>query len=229
MIKCFHSHMRHKMEDSNVQGYCMYENDHRKLDKVAFDGLSKRNQQTVWSEKELVYILGKEFYDYYIRIGVLVEEVDVDNGDAHDDPTSEQHEREVRFCHKIFCEWYAAHYLAEHAARKPDKLSEVHRHMVPKDLQYCYRFACGLNPDAAGSIIEYVKGTKGGDKFAILCILEQGRRGEDILETVESLCSRLIEFTKDDNKLLQRSTIQLLETASSHKVSKANLCYTFTV
>ncbi|KAJ8019331.1 hypothetical protein HOLleu_42131 [Holothuria leucospilota] len=229
MIKCFHSHMRNKMDDPNVQRYHMYEKDHRKLDKVAFEGLSKRNQQIVWNKQYLVHMLGKEFYDQYIRIGVLVEEEDIDNVAEYHHSSSEQHQREVRFYHKVFCEWYAAHYLVEYVARMPKKLWEVLRHMDPLDLQYCYRFACGLNQNAARKIIEYLKRTKGGDKFAVLCILEQGGLVEDILDTVKSLCSRGIEFKKEDNKLLQRSTIQLLEIASSHKISIScvwlNNCY----
>ncbi|KAJ8050220.1 hypothetical protein HOLleu_03335 [Holothuria leucospilota] len=215
MIKCFHSHMRNKMEDKNVQRYHMFEDHHSELDEVAFEGLSKRNQQIVWKKRELITKLGKAFYDQYIRIGILVEEEVIDDIYGSDSASTDKYQREVRFYHKVFCEWYAAHYLAKYAARMPDKLSRVLRYMDPFDFQYCYRFACGLNNNAASGVIEYVKKRDGGDKFAILCILEQG--DPDILDAVLSLCSEQINFSMDDNTLLQRSTIQLLEVASSHK------------
>ncbi|KAJ8019254.1 hypothetical protein HOLleu_42264 [Holothuria leucospilota] len=223
MIKCFHSHMRNKMEDTNVQRYHMFEDHHTELDKVAFKGLSKRNQQIVWKKRELIPKLGKDFYDQYIRTGILVEEVfdDISRSDSasSDHYQRDQYQKEVRFYHKVFCEWYAAHHLAKYVIALNDsaRLHEVLRYMDPLDLQYCYRFACGLNPDAAGRIINHVKETEGGNKFAVLCILEKGGRVEDILDTVKGLCSRGIPFKNNDNKLLQRSTIQLLEIASSHK------------
>ncbi|KAJ8018892.1 NACHT, LRR and PYD domains-containing protein 3 [Holothuria leucospilota] len=222
MIQCFHSHMKNKMDDPNVQTYHMYENDHHELNEVAFDGLSKPGQQLVWSRVELVTRLGKDFYDQYIRVGILVEEDVIDNVDVYDSPYA-PNQVKIRFYHKVFCEWYAAHYLARFASRKPQSLTDVLRHMDPLDVQYCYRFACGLNPSAADSIIECVKQSEGGDNFATLCILEQGGRFDGILDTVKSLCANKIELKKEDNKLLQRSMVQLLEIASSNDVSRIEL------
>ncbi|KAJ8018613.1 NACHT, LRR and PYD domains-containing protein 3 [Holothuria leucospilota] len=219
MIKCFHSHMRNKMEDTNVQRYHMFEDHHIELDRVAFEGLSRRNQKIVWKKRELIPKLGKEFYDQYIRTGILVEEEVIDDIYGSDSASTDQYQREVRFYHKVFCEWYAAYHLARFVIALNDstRLKEILLYMDPLDVQYCYRFACGLNRAAAGRIIDYLESTRGGEKFAILCILEQDGRVEDILDTVQDLCSRQTEFKKHDNKLLQRSTIQLLEIASSHK------------
>ncbi|KAJ8019002.1 hypothetical protein HOLleu_42675 [Holothuria leucospilota] len=220
MIKCFHSHMTNKMDDTNVQRYHMFEKEHIELDKVAFEGLSKQNQQIVWKKHELIEKLGQDFYDQYIRIGILVEEEVIDTyrfGSA----STERYQREVRFYHKVFCEWYAAHHVAKYSIALDDstKLKEALRYMDPSDLQYCYRFACGLDPKAAGTIIECVKQHQGGDKFAVLCILERGGRVEDILGTVNDLCRKTIQLKKGKSTLLHRSTVQLLEIASSHNVS----------
>ncbi|KAJ8049531.1 NACHT, LRR and PYD domains-containing protein 14 [Holothuria leucospilota] len=223
MIKCFHSHMRNKMEDVNVQRYHMFEKEHTELDKVAFEGLGKRNQQIVWKKHDLIERLGQDFYDQYIRIGILVEEEVIDAIYQSDITSIDQYPREVRFYHKVFCEWYAAHYLSKYAIalNNVKKLKEVLRYMDPLDLQYCYRFACGLDPNAAGAIIECVKQHKGGDKFAVLCILEQGGQVENIIDTVNDLCREQIELNQRGSKLLQRSTVQLLEIASSHNISIA--------
>ncbi|KAJ8049624.1 NACHT, LRR and PYD domains-containing protein 14 [Holothuria leucospilota] len=220
MIKCFHSHMRNKMDDTNVQRYHMFEKEHIELDKVAFEGLSKQNQQIVWKKHELIERLGQDFYDQYIRIGILVEE-EVNDIYRSEGASTDRYQREVRFYHKVFCEWYAAHYVAKYsiALNDSEKLKDALRYMDPLDLQYCYRFACGLDQKAAGTIIKCVKQHQGGDKFAVLCILERGGRVEDIIHTVKDLCRNKIELNQMGSKLLQRSTVQLLEIASSHNIS----------
>ena len=68
----------------------------------------------VWKKYELIERLGQEFYDQYIRVGILVEEQVIDDIYRSDSASTDQYQREVRFYHKVFCEWYAAHHLAKY-------------------------------------------------------------------------------------------------------------------
>ncbi|PIK43678.1 hypothetical protein BSL78_19470 [Apostichopus japonicus] len=95
--------------------------------------------------------------------------------------------------------------------------------MDPLDLQYVFRFACGLSRTAASNIIEYLKKKQDCDKFAILCILEQNRDIEEIRKVVTELSSTEVIISDDDSKLLQRSTVQLLHIASSHDIPICHL------
>ncbi|KAJ8049597.1 NLR family CARD domain-containing protein 4 [Holothuria leucospilota] len=214
MITCFHSHMKNKMEDRNVKKIALYENDHASLDKVAFEGLSGKNQQIVWKKEDLIQRLGSEFYNQYRSIGILVEEEILDMTDR---PGDIQYKTEVRFYHKLFCEWYAAYYLCREVVKHDTNLPKLLEYMNPFDLQYTYRFACGLNPDAGNKIIEYLRGIKDGDKFAVLCILEQSGNFDQIKETVQDLCSNYITIDNTDSLLLQGSIVQLLEIGSSNQ------------
>ncbi|KAJ8018981.1 NACHT, LRR and PYD domains-containing protein 14 [Holothuria leucospilota] len=256
MISCFHSHMKNKMEDENVKKYDLFETEHTGLDKLAFEGLSRKDQQIVWSKHYMCERLGRDFYDQYVRIGILVEEEVLDISDDSNAIISEhiQYKTEVRFYHKLFCEWYAAHHLSEYASRDDvtfdpweeseeseyfdsDSVNDDNddepgyrynvesqtdhylKYLDPFDLQYVYRFTCGLNRKAADKIIEYLKTREEEGKFAILCILERSGKVEDVLEDVEDLCSELIQINSGDTLLLQRSIIQLLEIATANKVS----------
>ncbi|KAJ8019001.1 NACHT, LRR and PYD domains-containing protein 14 [Holothuria leucospilota] len=235
MISCFHSHMKNKMEDENVEKYDLFETEHTELDKLAFEGLSRKDQQIVWSKHYMCERLGQDFYNQYVRIGILVEEEVLDISDDPNAVISEhiQYKTEVRLYHKLFCEWYAAHHLSEYASRnditferwKSEYRNNVNcqtdhylKYLDPSDLQYVYRFSCGLNRIAADKIIRYLKTREDATKFAILCILEKSGKVEDVLEDVEELCSKTVKINNGDTLLLQRSTIQLLEIATTNKV-----------
>ncbi|XP_071820314.1 uncharacterized protein [Apostichopus japonicus] len=223
MITCFHEHMRNKTRDDGVlQVILKYESEHDELNKLAYEGLSKEDQQIVWRKNKMVKRLGQEFCDQYVGVGILVEEQVLNDNDT---AYTESFTIEVRFYHKIFCEFYASYRLMlvvlEH------KVSELGRflgRMDPFDLQYLYRFACGLNPTAGAKIIQYLKSIKDGDKFAILCILEQTGKVDDIKDTVRDLCSNTVwlngpgSVNGEDSRLLQRSTIQLLEIAARYDI-----------
>ncbi|PIK34040.1 hypothetical protein BSL78_29140 [Apostichopus japonicus] len=132
---------------------------------------------------------------------------------------------EVRFYHQLFCEWFASFHVVDILCtlEEPADVKPILGKMDPFDLQYVFRFACGLNSTAGKKIIEYLKKKKEGeDKFAILCILENSGN-EDILDTVKELCSALIIVNKDHSKLLQRSKIQLMQIASSHEIQISEL------
>ncbi|PIK53624.1 hypothetical protein BSL78_09477 [Apostichopus japonicus] len=230
MFKCFHSHTRNKSNDENVVSYyAKCENNHVELDKVAFEGLNSENQQITWNKKQLRQRLGKQFYDMYLRVGILVEEEILEDSNRESSSGDIKTNTEVRFYHKIFCEWYASFRLAIVTANTNNafELEQILGKMDPFDLQYVFRFACGLNRTSAGKIIEHLKKKKDCDKFAILCILEQNGDVEEIRKTVTELCSKEVVISYDDNKLLQRSTVQLLQIASSHDIPISDLKLTW--
>ncbi|PIK35678.1 hypothetical protein BSL78_27495, partial [Apostichopus japonicus] len=106
--------------------------------------------------------------------------------------------------------------------KKVSKLSsnadQLLGNLDPYDLQYVYRFACGLNKDASEHIIKYLQRTDEGQKFAILCILEQEDNMQNLVEIVTKLVSNNVEIHQYDSRLLQRSTLQILEFASKKKI-----------
>ncbi|PIK53628.1 hypothetical protein BSL78_09481 [Apostichopus japonicus] len=149
---------------TNVMTYEVeFESKHGELDKIAFEGLNRENQQIVWGKDAFCKRVGQAFYDHYIRVGILVEE------------------KVVIFPMEKSCR------------------------------------------TAARNIIEYLKKKKDCDKFAILCILEQNGDIEEIRKTVTELCSKRVFIGIDDSKLLQRSTVQLLQIASSHDIPICDL------
>ncbi|KAJ8048625.1 NACHT, LRR and PYD domains-containing protein 14 [Holothuria leucospilota] len=264
MISCFHSHLKNKTKGENVKlkAYEFLEQDHKELDKLAFEGLSDKHQQIVWKKEDICKRLGQEFYNHYVRLGILVEGEVLDLGNDQNAIISEhiQYKTEVRFYHKLFCEWYAAHHLSDYASREDvtlkswdttdeNELSTTNKttfskerphheqetnerkegenlkYVDPLDVQYLYRFACGLNSKAADKIIAYFRERDDASKFVILCMLEQGRTGEEALRDVGDLCSRDVYIYRGDSLLLQRSTIQLLEIASINEIGISRLWF----
>ncbi|XP_071851532.1 uncharacterized protein [Apostichopus japonicus] len=226
MMKCFHSHTRNKAAERNVMTYEVeFESTHGELDKIAFEGLNREYQQIVWGKAAFCKRVGQAFYDHYIRVGILVEEkvVDIPDGETPGDIINTK--IEVSFYHKLFCEWFASFRVADIAAsvKNSAELEQTLGKMDPLDLQYVFRFACGLSRTAASNIIEYLKKKKDCDKFAILCILEQNGDIEEIRKTVTELCSKRVIIHRDGSKLLQRSTVQLLQIASSHDIPISDL------
>ncbi|PIK33929.1 hypothetical protein BSL78_29252, partial [Apostichopus japonicus] len=226
MISCFHSHMRIKMKDENVQKFELLENKHKALDKIAFEALSRKKQKIVWDKEKLRNQLGCEFYDRYFRIGILVEEEVLDIADEVSDESHIQYKKEVRFYHKLFCEWYAAYYVAECLSATALKMYTVFGQINPFELQYVYRFVCGLDKIAAEKVIQYLQSKDDGKKFAVLCMLEQEEKTENFIKRVSDLVSSgVTTIGKDESKLLQRSTLQILGVASKHKNGEGNRGY----
>lgn len=221
MVSSFHSHLKNKAESEFLPKLQKFEVEHRNLDKIAFEGLKENHQKLSWDKESLNESLGEVFYQQYIKIGILVEEEVIDYFDQPGAPTMGpiQYKTEVRFYHKLFCEWYAAHYLSEVIQNNPSiDLKDYLRYLDPFDLQYLYRFTCGLNPLAAERIIDFLKNIEGGNKFAVLCILEQTGKVENIASTVRQLCEESVLISGHDSLLLQRSLIQLLEIAARNDI-----------
>ncbi|XP_071820847.1 uncharacterized protein [Apostichopus japonicus] len=217
MIKCFHSHMRNKSLDKHAKEHMIeHESEHDELSKVAFEGLCGENKQLSWRKDGLCTRLGQGFCQHYIAVGILVEEEVSNVTNEQTSATDIQTRTDVRFYHQLFCEWFASFRLVEvvAATRGASELENVLDKVNPFNLQYLYRFTCGISSAAGKIIIEYLKSRKDGDKFAILCILEQTGEEDGIKDTVRNLCSKEVKIRNEDSKLLQRSTFQLLEIAS---------------
>ncbi|XP_071851997.1 uncharacterized protein [Apostichopus japonicus] len=221
LIACFHNHMKSKKgATSEVPAF---ETKLPKLYRIVFEGLTQRKQQLSWKTTYLVSELGQEFYDYYIDLGMLAQEEVFDMLQCI-------HLIEARMSHKIICEFYASHHLvrilSEGAASAASSINvkETLNSINPLDLQYIYRFACGLNKSAADIIIKHLSETKEGRQFAILCTLEQEEKSDQFLQSVKDLVSSYIAIKPHDSKLLQRSTIQVLEVASANQIPITSVC-----
>ncbi|KAJ8051185.1 Protein NLRC5 [Holothuria leucospilota] len=222
MIGSFHEHMKNKLNGSELKKYEQLEKDHRKLDKASFEALTGEKQEIVWMKNQLQKLIERDLYDQYIAVGILVEEETVVFNDRPGSPTSALAFRNIqtRFYHKLFCEWYAAHHISNLAKKALTlTLNRALRKIDLFELQYVLRFACGINPTASSRIIKYLQTVEGGDKFAILCILEQTGQVDDILDSIRQLCFEGVIISGHDSLLLQRSSLQLLEIAAKHNVS----------
>ncbi|PIK59838.1 putative NLR family CARD domain-containing protein 4 [Apostichopus japonicus] len=208
MIKCFHSHMRNKSLDKHAKEHMSeHESEHYELSKVAYEGLCGENQQLSWRKDGLCTRLGQGFCQHYIAVGILVEEEVSAETNEQNSATDIQTRTDLRLIEVVA------------ATRGTSELKNVLDKVDPFNLQYLYRFTCGISPAVGKRIIEYLKSREAGDKFAILCILEQTGEVDGIKDTVRDLCSKKVEIYSSDSKLLQRSTIQLLEIASRFDVS----------
>ncbi|XP_071851915.1 uncharacterized protein [Apostichopus japonicus] len=224
MISCFHSHMWNKMKDENVTTSQLFEANHSKLDEIAFKALCGKDQTIVWKKEKICKALGEAFYNQYVRIGILVEEEVLDILSMPDAMGNIRNTVEVRFYHKLLCEWYAAHHLAKKITKLISITSAMLANLDPFDLQYVYRFACGLNKAAARNIIKHLQKSNEGQKFAMLCILEQEGDKDELLESVTELVSNSITINVNDSKLLQRSVTQILEFASKKEIPITSVC-----
>ncbi|PIK47018.1 hypothetical protein BSL78_16108 [Apostichopus japonicus] len=226
MISCFHSHSRNKIKDVNIQRKNEeLEKRHSELNKVAFEALSGGKQDIQWGSEILQKRLGEDFYDLYNHIGILVEEEVLEN--VFQSVVHMQYTKKVRFYHKLFCEWYAAHYIAtvlsdtnniSNSDKEYEDMNKLLSNMDPFDLQYVYRFACGLNKSASDKIIRYLQKQVKDQRFAALCFLEQVEQTDGIADVIKQMVSKPVKISADDSNLLQRSTLQILEFATKIQV-----------
>ncbi|XP_071843426.1 uncharacterized protein [Apostichopus japonicus] len=215
VIACFHNHMKNK-RGANTE-VPAFETELAKLYRIAFDGLTKENQQLSWEKTYLVSELGQEFYDNYMKLGMLAQEVVFDNSQC-------RYKTVARISLKILCEFYASHHLVwilsegASSAASSINVKETLKRINPLDLQYVYRFACGLNKSAADIILKHLQETQEGRQFAILCMLEQEEKSDQFQQSVKDLVSSTIIISSFQAKLSQRSTIQVLEAASAKQI-----------
>ncbi|XP_071853496.1 uncharacterized protein [Apostichopus japonicus] len=236
MITCLHSHLRLKFRDENVDTLVLSENFHQELDKICFESLNGHSYNPDIEKDYLLQALGKEFVDQYLQIGIFREEkatvVSNEPGVQASDHVKTVYK--LRFYHSLFCEWFAAHFLAEAL----DKMSftsgngngqgmlTILEDLDPSELQYVYRFACGINPRAAKHILEHLKiGHDGVDAFPILCILEQVGNVDTIIDNVREICvgDDGLQVRGHDAIILQRSVVQLMDIATSKEITISKL------
>ncbi|XP_071851015.1 uncharacterized protein [Apostichopus japonicus] len=217
VIDGFYSHMWKKLKEPIDQSIREYS----KLNRLAFDSLTGKTQMIAWPKRTFIDTVGKGCYEELSNIGILIVDKTheiINEPEEYDIHHTKQSEI-VRFYHKLFAEWYAARYLSSYAGRFwPFWLNYTLDAINPVDLQFVFRFACGLNKKASGRIIEYLKSVEGGASFASLCLFEQPDDPEKIVKTVKGLCSKGMIIRSSDSRLLQRSNIQLLEIASRKKI-----------
>ncbi|KAJ8043728.1 Protein NLRC5 [Holothuria leucospilota] len=221
VVSSFNEHKQIRAGTTSATLKDVHTAENYKLYKFAFESLKEKDRILVWERETFVNLIGKPLYNELVEIGILVEENVVE---IVDDPGTRaadhiQRRTDVSFYHKLICEWYAAHYVADSVSSfKDSNLPGFFEGIDPFDLQYVYRIACGLNPAAADKIIQYLHSIEGGDKFAILCILEQTGDMEKIKETIRQICFEGVIISSYDSLLLQRSTMQLLEIAARYEV-----------
>ncbi|KAJ8051176.1 NACHT, LRR and PYD domains-containing protein 10 [Holothuria leucospilota] len=228
VVSCFYEHIDIKTGASFcASAMARSETEHYQLSKIAFESLRAKKHNLIWEKDKLVELIGELMYKKLVEIGILVEQnvlriVD-DPGTSAADHI--QRRTDVSFYHKLFCEWYAAHYVARSVADlEGGYLHTFLEDMDPSDLQYVYRIACGLNPVAAEKIIQYLQSIEGGDKFAVLCILEQTGEVDKIKEPIRDMCFEGVIISGHDSLLLQRSSMQLLEIAARSQIPIEYVC-----
>ncbi|KAJ8049710.1 Protein NLRC5 [Holothuria leucospilota] len=222
IMQCFYCHMLRKGEESGTASSYISERNIA-LHKLVFDGLAGDAQIILWDKRNFCQKVGSNCLDELLRIGIIVEEKFL----VIDATVSEvvQEKTFVRFCHKLFAEWYAAHYLFKIANKAfAVGLKSVLKKCDSVDLQFIFRFACGLKPTVTKRIVKYLKELPGGNTLATLCILEKTGSANDILDIVREMCLKQIDFEGYESNLLQRSKIQLLSIASKNQIKIAKLC-----
>lgn len=218
IVSSFHLHMKAKLLNrEEISSFEHLQKVHDKLDEIACEWLL--NGINELKAVGIKLKLGKDLYNHYVKIGILVEESSDCFGNAHG-------ENKVRFFHKIFCEWYAAHYLANHLSAREANDLELLQGMDPMQLQHVFRFACGLSKFAGEKIIKYLEGIVEGKTFAIVCMAEQDKTSKRFNKTLEALTSSGKTYIHGrDSNLLQWSTVCTLEAAASRSVT--TIIYSF--
>ncbi|PIK54416.1 hypothetical protein BSL78_08692 [Apostichopus japonicus] len=170
-----------------LHGVPAFETELAKLYRIAFDGLTQKNQQLAWENTYLVSELGQEFYDNYVKLGMLAQEVVFDISQC-------RYKTVARIWHKIICEFYASHHLVwilregASSAASSINVKETLNSINPLDLQYVYRFACGLNKSAADIIIKHLQKTKEGRQFAFFACLNKKKSQTNFCSQLRTWC-----------------------------------------
>ncbi|PIK40115.1 hypothetical protein BSL78_23038 [Apostichopus japonicus] len=226
ILTCFYEHMWNREGRDRKPNDCSNIPDYPKLYRLLFDSLTGNTQQIVWQKDEFKANVGNGCYNELITIGILIEEDILKKNDKPNMATVSVIQRTtvVRFYHKLFAEWYAANYLAQYAGSFfPFWLRSTLKDINPVDLQFVFRFACGINKKAASRIINYLKGMEDGQSFASLCFIEQVDKADEVVAMVKDLCTGDVTISSTDSKLLQRSTIQILDIAAKGDIPITSL------
>ncbi|KAJ8050395.1 NLR family CARD domain-containing protein 4 [Holothuria leucospilota] len=227
MVASFLGHLENKaMKFSRGQRRLIEHPGQRlQMAKLAFDGLVSVENKLLWRQDELLELLEPSCYNRYISAGILLEEEHRGYKMIAGRHSDDQMEitTYVRFFHKTFQEFYAAHYIAHLTeTQSEDALMKTLSKFDLHNYQYVMRFACGLKPTTARVVQGYLSNL--GDEcktFSILCIMEQEEGAVD--STISQLCSTPVKIFSFQTRFQQRSTIQLLQTASERNIPISNV------
>lgn len=215
VIACFHSHMRNK--SSSKDKMRQFEREHASVDKVAFFGLRESEQSTFWGKDKVITEIGEDVYNHFTCTGIFVES-DVLDTSANQNLHPIQYKAQVRFLHKIFREWYAAHHVinciaTQDSAQRTQYLEKLNPFVFPS----LYLFSCGLNPEGCGFIINYLESHDSYHAFTNVCILEQVTSGSS-KQKLKERSPLEVNMNLSEIFLIQCSSLRLLELASKYKI-----------
>ncbi|PIK36257.1 putative NACHT, LRR and PYD domains-containing protein 3-like isoform X2, partial [Apostichopus japonicus] len=225
MMKTLLDHQRNKdAPDQHIDS--LLEPLLQQLAKLAFNGLCSQNQKLSWEAPELNQLIDMATLEMLTFSGILVQEempyiAKTPGANESFWKTSKTH---FRFFHKIFQEYFAALHISGLAKQKDTEhlAKEALVNLNHIELQYVYRFACGLNKATAKIILDlFTKNSKASHLFATLCLLETN--SEDKYNEVREYCCSGLVVNHYDSKSLQTSTIQLLQVASHQKIPLPSL------
>ncbi|XP_071831344.1 uncharacterized protein [Apostichopus japonicus] len=223
-IASFHYHFlnKGKIDENTILEKVTYELENKELTLLAFDSLCECETYKYWKRKSLSERLGEECLEYFIKVGILIEDDIAASLDESDSGFIGKGQR-VRFSHNLFAEWYAAQYVANSISSSTRTETYQNKDnflysLDPYNLEYLFRFACGLNERAAEIIIGYLNEVRNEKKLAILCSLEQSGNVANFRKIITDLCKEVIQVDSLDTKLMQRATLQLLTIAAKSKI-----------
>lgn len=215
IIKCFHSHLRNKEGNGNVQADSRtYDIEHAALNKLAMDGLI--HQKFAWEKSEIVQKLGESFCNHYIKIGILREDFAGEKYAVQD--KRDENTTEVYFLHNVICEWYAAIYLSESISQwKSAEVLQIIDKLNSTHLHYVYRFACGIDTTVGTRLIPYMKVFS--KELAVLCIMELRDSEKDLTKCLLEIFNTNLDIKDNESGILIACKTELIRLASTHKVS----------
>ncbi|KAJ8031731.1 NLR family CARD domain-containing protein 4 [Holothuria leucospilota] len=158
------------------------------IEELAFTGLLRKTKCASWEKESLQF---SPNYDVLVDSGILVEEeseVDFATSflDADLSPVS------VRFVHQLFQEWFGACHLSRLCEWELD-FQIMLKNINLNELHYLLRFTCGLNPQSAKAILQYLLVVKSFDIFC-LCFNEYQGERDLIRDEIEKRCKDLFAF-----------------------------------
>lgn len=214
-ISRFFDHKRSEISNQENQSDLLIESDHRKLDRFAFQGLlrhASKRTEIMWNKEDACKEIGEALYQECVDLGILVEAEGL-----YDD------QLEVRFCNKLICDWYAAHYFSYRVSTYGREDAKKYIGVDPCEHHYFHRFSCGLHLAASEEVKKYFKKQPDGvgDRLVILYDLEETGNLDNTKQALKDLFKdfKFVEIRQEDSKLFRMSTLQLCEIAHSLEIS----------
>lgn len=159
-IGSIYEHKKNKMREEDRQNFEQFKDDHHKLDKVCFETLKEEKELKKWIKDELEKKIGKDLCDRYIALEILMEEevLVVDTSLKGSAPSLIERKTKVGFYHKLFMQWFAAHYIAQRQTKLLKGYSDSDlKKLLHNSFYYVFMFACGINPRATVEVVSFLK------------------------------------------------------------------------